>query len=136
MAAVTITAADVRIVELVQSYTAPAAAAITAGQYMRLNTTTGKFELGNASSAPNLGNIGFLCTRSVDAGFPVVGVKKGILNLGESLASLNFGSQVFVNDTAGSLGDAAGTSSKVVGVVFPGWATSAANADKLLYVDM
>lgn len=138
MALLTITAANVRIVKIQgeQVLSCPVTVAITAGQYMRLNTTSGKFELGIATSAPNLGNIGFICTRNVDAGLAVVGLKKGILDLGEALAGLAFGAQVFVSDTSGTLGDAAGTSSKIVGVVIPGWATSGANADKLLLVDM
>jgi predicted RecA/RadA family phage recombinase len=136
MAAITVTPANVRIVEIVEKITAPAAEAILAGSYVRLNTTSGKLEYGNGSSATEVGKMGFIATRSVAAGEALTAMKKGILDIGEALASTAFDAQIFVNDTDTSLGDAAGTTSKVVGVVWPGWATSTANADKVLRVDM
>ena len=136
MAAITIVAASVRIVRIDQGITAPTAEAIVAGAYVRLNVTTGKLEYGNGTNATEVGKQGYIATRSVASGETVTAMKKGILDLGEALASTAFDAQIFVNDTDNVLGDAAGTVSKVVGTVFPGWATSTANADKLLLVDL
>ena len=54
MATLSVTAADVALVQVIEKFTGPAAEAIAAGQYVRLDTSTGKIALGN----------GTICRRS------------------------------------------------------------------------
>lgn len=137
MANLTITAADVRLVrgDNEHQHTAPAGEAITAGQYVRLNTTTGKFELGNGTTSGEVGNKGYVAGRSVAAGETLTAYTGAcLMDMGEALAALNFGALVYLSDTDGTLADAAGTVSKTVGVVHSGWA--ATTADKLLLLTL
>lgn len=114
--------------------TAPMAEASTAGQYNRLNTTTGQLEKGNGSSAGELGTVaGVLIDNE-----PLIGLtgsivllkSNAIIDLGEALVGLAFDASVFVSDTDATLADSAGTVSRIVGKVVPGFA--GATADKLL----
>jgi len=126
MTALTITAANVRVVRRADEHqhTAPAGEAITAGQYMRFSTA-GKFELGNATSAGEVGD-GFIAEKSVAINEAVTGLKGPcVLDVGDALSGIAYGVSVFLSDTDGVLADAAGTVSTVVGKVVPGWAGSA-----------
>jgi hypothetical protein len=126
MANLTIAAADVRVVRRADEHqhTAPAGEAITAGQYIRFSTT-GKFELGNATAAGEVGD-GFIAEKSVAIGETVTGLKNPcVLDVGDALSGIAYGVSVFLSDTDGTLADAAGTVSTVVGKVVPGWAGSA-----------
>lgn len=136
MALLTITASDVRVVkrsELTQ-LTAPAGEAINAGQYCRWNTSTGKFEYGNATTTGEVGD-GFIAEKTVAIGDPLTAHKGPgvVIDLGSALDSLNYGASVYLGDTDGRLADAAGTVSTVVGKVIPGWAGT---AKKLLRLTM
>lgn len=114
--------------------TAPMAEASTVGQYNRLNTTTGFLEKGNGSSAGELGTVAGVL---LDAE-PLIGLtgsivllkSNAIIDLGEALAALAFDASVFVSDTDATLADTAGTVSRIVGKVVPGFAGT--TADKLL----
>lgn len=137
MTAITITASTVSVDwdRPHEPLTAPALVAITAGQYIRQDPTTGKFDLGNASSAGEL-LYGYIATKSVAAGEPLTGIHYGLMNLGGSLSALTFGAPVYVNDTDGVLGDAAGTVSRVAGRVVAVWGSGNATPDKALLVDL
>ena len=113
---------------------APTAEDVTAGQYIRPNTTSGKLELGNATSSTEVGNIAFVAATSANSNLAVTGVKRGILDVGDALASMNFGDIVYLSDVDGTFADTPGTVSKSVGYVVPGWA--AETADKLFCVDL
>lgn len=114
--------------------TYPAGEAISAGQYIRPNATTGKFELGNATTAAEVGD-GYIALHAAAIGEPVTGVKSpAILDVGEALAAMNFGAAVYLSDTDGTLADAAGTVSTAAGRVVAGWANT--SADKLLRVTL
>lgn len=136
MANLTIDATKVRLVraDAEDLLTAPVGEAGMAGQYYRLNTTTGKLEKGNGSSAAELGNVAGILIESV----PTVNLtgtialldSNAILDLGEALAALAFNAPVYVSDTDATLADTAGTVSRVAGRVVPGWA-SGGTADKL-----
>lgn len=130
MAAITITAADVVPVKIVKSITAPSKEAFTRGQYVRL-ASDGMLELGNASSAGEVG-FGGLALTDGPVGATATVLLDGVLNVGNALGDLAFAAAVYLSDTDGTLADAAGTVSTVVGKVIGGYA--ATTADKLLYV--
>lgn len=129
----TIVATAVKPVQVMESFTGPAGEAITAGQYVRYNTTTGKIELGNGTSAAEARK-GGLALGSVAAGETVTAVRKGIVDLGNALADLTYDDDVFLSDTDATLADTAGTATLIVGTVVPAWGTS--TADKLLRLDL
>lgn len=135
MTALTITAADVHLVRADddQLLTLPVGEAHVAGQYVRLNTTTGKIELGNATSTTELGNTYGVAFEKGSVGQAnTMALPGAILDLGDALSSLAFDAPIYANDADGSLGDAAGTSSRVVARVIPGFGYP--TADKLARV--
>ncbi len=131
MAAITVSSA--RPVEVREQFTGPTAEAITAGQFVRVNTTTGKIELGNATNAAEAAG-GGIALHAAAIGEALTVVKKGLIDIGNAMTAIAFGGSVYLNDADGSLGDAAGTVSKVIGTVVPAW--GATSADKLLRVDL
>lgn len=130
MAALTITANKVVPVLKNKYMTAPSGEAFVRGQYVRLSTT-GRWELGNSTSAGEVGFGGIALTDG-PVGMAVTVMLDGVLDVGDALSAMAFGASVFLNDADGVLGDAAGTVSTVVGKVVPGHAST--TADKLLYV--
>lgn len=134
MTALTITAADVHVVETREQETLPANVDITAGQYIFPNSS-GYWALGDSTTGGNnIGKRPAIATRSVKAGQALTGLRKGKISLGNALGGLAIEAPVYVNDTGGSLGDAAGTVSKIVGYVSPAW--GATSVDKLLAIDL
>ena len=134
MADLTITADDVRLVRGgdEHQHTAPAGEAITAGQYIRWSTA-GKFELGNATAAGEVGD-GFIALKDAAVGEAVTGVKGPcLLEVGDALSAMAYGATVYLSDTDATLATTAGTVSTFVGTVVPGWAGS---AKKLLRLDL
>lgn len=130
-----VTANKVFVVESIEQLTLPAAEAITAGMAMRLDTSTGKFTKSNGSSAGEARGK-WLATKTVAAGEPVTGIKRGVMD-GYDLSGLNYDAPVYLSDTDGRLADAAGTVSTVVGRVIPGTSTTLGTAlDKLLLVEL
>jgi hypothetical protein len=114
-------------------HTAPAAVAITVGQAIRIDTN-GKWELADGSGAGTLGDV-YIADRTAAIGETVTGFKAPcLLDVGAALDALAFGALVYVSNTAGALGDAAGDVSKVAGTVVPGWAQT--TAQKLLRVEL
>lgn len=142
MALLTITAADVALVmaaanDGTETFTAPSEEALTAGQFGRLNTTTGFQALGNATTSAEAGAGNprrGIALNTVAVNETTTFVKKGLLNVGSALSALAYGAQVFLSDTDGTLADVAGTVSTVVGYVVPGY--GATTPDKLLYVNL
>lgn len=133
MADLVIVAARVAPVQVREQTTAPAAEALTAGQYARLDTATGKLTKGNGSSAGEARS-GGIVLNTVAAGETATIVRKGIVDLGDALNALAWDADVFLSNTDGTLGTTAGTVSKVVGTVVPGWGNT--TADKLLRVEL
>lgn len=132
MATLNITASAVAPVKVEEQFTGPAAEIITAGQFVRFNTTNGKFELGNGTTAGESRRGGIAITGAPVAGQTITVVTKGIIDLGNALGSLTYDDDVFLDNTDGVLGDTAGSVSYVVGVVVPGFASL--TPDKLLQV--
>jgi len=137
MSAITYTASQVRVVEVTeQSNPAPAAVAINALQPIKYDTN-GKWILADASDIAGLGLRCAVATRTVAIGEPLTGLYQGIMDVGlgsTDFQALAFDAGVYASDTAGGLDTAAGTVSRLVGTVIPGWANT--TADKLLRVKL
>lgn len=132
--ALTVTAADVAPVEVFEQWTGPAAEAITAGQMVRLDTSTGKATLSNATTAAEARTRGMAITGANAAGVTLTVVKRGVLDIGEAMAALDYDAAIYLDNTDGAMGTAAGSVSLVVGRVVPAWGYT--TADKLFHLDV
>ncbi len=99
-----------------EQLTLPVGATVRAGAAVRIDVN-GKFVEADGTTAGNADIYGIAIRRAV-VGQAVTAIKRGILG-GFDFTSQAFNGDIFVSDTAGSLGDAAGTSSKKVGKVVP-----------------
>lgn len=130
-----VTADRVRVVESLEQMTLPAGEAISAGQAVRLDVSTGLFTKANASSAAEARIYG-IAVKTVPAGMAVTAIKKGVLD-GFDLSALAYDKAVQLSNTDGTLADAAGTVAITMGRVIPGTGTTLGTApDKLLLVDL
>ncbi len=120
-----------RQVEVIQQFTGPAVEAIAIGQRCRFDASTGKIALGNGSTAAEARR-GGIATHAAAIGEAVTIINQGTVDVGEALASLNFGALVYVSDTDGGFADAAGTVSVIAGQVIPLWVSP--TADKVLWL--
>lgn len=130
-----VTVSTFHFVHVIEQHTAPAAVAITAGQWCYTDTA-GKWALANATTA-TLGGTGrrAMAKKSVAAGEALTCVYRGLVDPHGALDALAFGAAVFLSDTVGGvMADAAGTVSIVLGNIVGGWA-SGATADKLLRIN-
>jgi hypothetical protein len=130
-----VTANAVRIVGIpTTQYTYPAEEAVTAGQAVRLSTTTGKLTKANGTTTAEA-RVKGIATRTPEAvGLGVTILRRGFLD-GFDLSSLAYDAPVYLSDTDGRLADGAGTVSVVVGRVVPGFAVGLNSPDKILEVD-
>lgn len=126
-----LTVTKCRPVQVIDQMTGPAVEAITAGQWVRLDASTGKIALGNATSAAE-GNQGGIALHAAAIGEAVTVVRQGLVDLGDALGDLSYGALVYLSDTDGTLADATSTKTKVVGQVASAWGNT--TADKLLRV--
>jgi hypothetical protein len=136
MGDLTIVSTAVRVVRLgnEHQHTAPALEAITAGQYIRLDPTTGQFRLGNATTLTEVGEGYFALTGGI-AGEAVTGLQRpDIVDVGEALTGLNYGDKVWLSDTDGTFATTPGTCDVVVGVVVSAFART--TAEKLLKLEL
>lgn len=136
MTAIALTTANrVEIEESLVQHTAIAAEAITAGEPVRFDTSTGKFTGANATSAAEARVYG-IAGKTVAAGMPVTVVRQGVMD-GWDLSGVNFGAEVYLSDTDGRIDTAEGTINVSLGrVVSANAVTVGTTADKLLYVDI
>lgn len=135
MADLTITPANVALVKAVEEFVLPTAAQVNAGQPVYLVAASGKLNLADEDgSAPVNAPKGVAYRSGRFAGDAVSCVKKGWLDLGSALDSLDFGDKIYLSATAGKLADADPGNTVVVGEVWPAFGNTA--ADKLLYVDL
>jgi hypothetical protein len=130
-----VTAGKLRIVGIPETqFTSGFAESCNVGQAVRLHTD-GKWTKSNGSSSTEARIIGLLVSKDGAAASGTV-VRKGVLD-GYDLSSLAYGALVYLSDTDGTLADAAGTVSVVVGRVVPGTSTTLGTSfDKLLFVDL
>jgi hypothetical protein len=130
-----VTADTLHIVESIEQMTGIAGVAISAGQIIRPDATTGKWALSDANNAADV-LCSYMATKTAAAGTGLTGLKRGTVD-GFDLAALNYGVPAYISDTAGALADAAGTTSKVAGQVVPAFSQRLGTApDKLLRVDL
>jgi hypothetical protein len=133
MADLTITASRVALVKGGDEHqeTAPAAAALTAGSLCYFDTN-GKWALVDADTAAHVAAVVGVALNDVETANETLtcAIKGAQVDLGDAIDALAFGAAVYASNTAGALGDAAGTTSLVVGRVVPGWGGT--TADKLL----
>lgn len=134
MAAIALTTSGrIEVVESIIQATLPAAEAITAGEAVRIDTT-GKFTGANGTTTTE-NRIYGVATRAAAAGESVTAIRKGVLD--GFVFSQAYDAIIYLSDTDGTLADAAGTVSTIVGRVIPAWAQLVGTAaDKLLFVDL
>lgn len=127
------TAAKIAVVHpgIAEIYDGVASEAITAGQPVTMDATTGKFLVADANGTGGRNTLDGIALKTVGAGQAVPVLKRGLV-AGYTLAG-NYRSKVYVSDTAGTLADAAGTASLPVGTVRR---LSDENPTKLLFVDI
>jgi len=139
MSDLTVTAADVAVVSgpgdgFHEQATGPADEAITAGQAVRYNTSTGYFTPAKGSSAAEARCAGIAANGATLAGMTITVIRKGIVNLGDALGDLDYDQTVYLGATDGVLADATATVSVTLGQVVPGF--SHTTPDKLLRVNV
>ena len=134
MANLSITAADVAVIEAIEMITAPEEETLSPGQYARYNVTNGTFEKGNGSDAAESRKGGLVVKREGDGMVTVL--RKGIVDLGNALTSEAYDKDVFLSDTDGRLAQSAGSVTLVVGTVVPIWSNPSAVPDKALRIDL
>ncbi len=122
-----------RAVQVIQQFTGPAVEAIAKGQRCRFDATTGQIALGNGTTAAEV-KAGGIASHAAAVGETVTIINQGIVDVGEALAALSFGADIYVSDTDGTFSTAVGDSTVdvIVGQVIPGWGATA--ADKLLWL--
>lgn len=108
-----------------------AEAAITKGNAVTLDATTGKFQKADADTDSVAATI-YIALRTVAAGEALTASRYARVT-GFNLANLNFNAPVYLSDTAGALCESApsGANSVIVGYVVPIFANGA-TADKAL----
>lgn len=136
----TVTPTDFRIVEdrTTSPVTVPSGESISSrkGKFCRVDPTTSKAMLANASSAAEAGGIhGFAMSNQRFVGDAVSLFRKGLVDLGSGLDALDSGSIVYLGDTDNLLQTTAGTVSISVGKVYP-ITESDGSVKKLLDVDV
>jgi hypothetical protein len=136
MADLTITSTEVAPVQVFKAFTGPAAESVSAGQVVRLDTSTGKLTLANASSASEAGQQRGILLRSADPNETATAVEEGLVDVGDALSSLAYDAPVYLSDTDGTLADAAGTVTVLAGRVVPIFGNGTSTPDKLLAVDL
>lgn len=125
MASIALTTADrIHVVESREQMTLPAAAAITAGDVVSIDTA-GKFALADADGASLLPIAYGLATRTVAAGEPVTAVRRGVLS-GWNFTGVDYWTNVLLADTAGDITVTSsesngGSADVIVGRVIPVW---------------
>ncbi len=104
-----INAAEVHPVRIGNEHqqTGPALEVFNAGQYIRLDPSTGKFAKGNATSLAEIGDGYFAGNSAEYVGAPATGYKGPcIFDVGDALAGLNFGDKIYVSATDATFCDA------------------------------
>lgn len=134
MALIAVATADrIEVVESETQLTLVAAEAISAGSAVRIDTS-GKFTNANGTTTTE-NRIYGIATKTVAAGAPLTAIRKGVLD-GYTFSQA-YDAVIYLSDTDGRLGDAAGTVSTIVGRVIAGNSQLlGSNPDKLLFVDL
>lgn len=135
MADLTIDPTKVALVKIVQQFTVPAGEDIDAGEAVRLNATTSKAELANATSSAETAAVVGIASRTVKENEALTVLQKGVMEIGGAGDALDFGEPVYLSDTDGKLGEAGdATILKVIGRIVPGLGST--TPAKLLEVNL
>jgi len=107
------------------------------GKFMRLDPTTGKAMLGNASSTAEYGNLhGIAISDQKYLGDSVTFFRVGLLDWGNALDGMSYDDPIYLSDTDGTFADAAGTvTAAIAGYVVSSF-TSDGTAHKLAAIDL
>lgn len=132
--AITITAADVLAVKVIDQITAPTDEVIVRGQMVRYSTTTGKLTKAKGTAAAEARVLGMAITDGSPAGMTITAVKRGWVEVGTALGDCDFDQELYLDNTDGAIGTAAGTVSTVIGRVAAGWGYT--TADKVLSIEL
>lgn len=91
------------------------------GKFLRVDSTTGKAVLGNASSTTEYANVhGIAMSDQKYLGDSVTLFRDGLLDWGDALDSMDYGAPIYVSDTDGTFADSAGTvTTAIAGYVVP-----------------
>lgn len=117
-----------------EQHTLPAGVAITAGQAVRIDGTTGRWVLADSGAAGTARAYG-IAMRTVGAGQTVTAIRRGRI-AGYNLDAVAYNAPVYLNPT-GAIGDAAGTVNEPLGRVIPAWTQNlGVNPDKLVEIDI
>ena len=128
-----VTAGRCEVIQSLVQATLPAAETIAAWAPVRIDTN-GKFTNANGTTATEADLYG-IATRSVVAGEAVTAVRVGLLD-GLTLAGA-YWSSIYLSNTDGRLADAAGTVTRRLGYVMPGWSQGVGTAaDKVVVIDV
>ena len=135
MADLSITAADVAVVETIEQVTGPAHEAVDAGEVCYIVAASGKYGLADENdSAPVNDPEGVAVVDANAANISITLIRQGVLDVGDALAGMDYGAPVYLSQTPGKLADADPAAGIVIGEVIPGWGYT--TADKLLRVDL
>lgn len=134
MTAIALTAAQISPVNEFEyeAWTLRAGVAITKGQAVAINTTTGLAILADASTSSD-NNVRGIALNTAAIGEPVTAMVHGSL-AGFTLTGLAYDAAVYVSNTAGGLDTGAGDVSLVVGRVKP--MHDGATPSKVLYINI
>lgn len=113
----TTTRVSLDVDESIDQFTGVAGVDILKGQAITFHTTTGKWLLAVGTALATANNV-YIATTKAKTGQPCTGIRQGVID-SHDLSGQNFGASVFLSDTAGELGDAAGTKRLKVGHVVP-----------------
>lgn len=128
---------DVAPVTIIESFTGPVNEAVTPGQVVRFDLTSGYITKANATEAAEHGYLRGLAIGTANgSAVTITAVKRGIINMGTGLGDLTYDDIVYLSNTDGALADAAGSVDIKVGYTIPGFGMGTAANDKLLYVMM
>lgn len=106
------------------------------GKYLRVDATTGKAMLGNATSAGEVGGLhGIALADQKYVGDSVTLLRHGLLDWGNALDAMDYGAAIYLSDTDGSFDTANGVVTKIVGYVWPVFEADG-TAKKLAYINL
>jgi hypothetical protein len=126
--------ATLDVEESIEQMTLPAAVDMNEGTPVYVNSSA-QFAKGDASVSGTTNGLYGITVRKVKAGEPVTAIAKGVV--GGFTFTQAYGALIYLSDTEGRIGDAAGTVSKVVGMVIPAYGQPrGTSAAKLLRVNL
>jgi hypothetical protein len=136
MADLVIAAASVRAIERPghrnKIISLPTEEALVAGQWARIDPTTGKATAGKATAAPEARPGGIVLRTPEAIGGTVEIITEGLVSVGNALSGLAYDAAVYLSDTDATLADGTGTVTYEVGRVFPVFGAGAGVPDKVL----